>query len=263
MNSRAAVVVGALAVILIGGQAMRAQMTMQPTARPIVTAENEAWYLAGVPITVAGMTYHPAGPMVHFNANEMVRGGHFQGIPLYSRTTIEPYSVIFVPLAGGLMHPYERRRDGDLTGTVGSGVPSFPVVRDVERAGMDYAPGAGIVQAPAPPTQLGEAVDRIALADIPPSAAPAAVGTTGVPAVTPAGPLVTARRPQGLNGVFIEYDSQRYFSAGPAVAFDAARFTRVGEYRGFPVYQQQGEDRTLYLPALGGAPTVVAPYRAR
>lgn len=263
MNSRAAVVVGALAGILVTGPATRAQMTLQPTSRPIVTAENEPWYLAGVPITHAGITYYPAGPIVHFNANEMVRGGHFEGVPLYSRTTIEPYSLVFVPISGGLMHPYERRRDGDLAGTVGSGTPSFPVVRPTEQAGMEYVPGAGMVQAPAPPSQVGVAVDRIALAEIPPSVAPPPVGTTGTPALTSSGPLATARRPQGLSGVFIEYGSQRYFSDGPAVRFDEKLFTRVGDYRGFPVYEQQGQDKTLYIPPLGGAPGVVAPYRAR
>jgi hypothetical protein len=162
------------------------------------------------------------------------------------------------------MHPYERRRDGDLAGTVGTSVPSFPVTRPVEQAGLEYAPGAGMVQAPAPPSQVGEAIDRVALAEIPTVAAPAAVGTAGIqPPAPPPGPLVTARRPQGLNGVFIEYGNQRYFSDGPAVRFDESRFTRVGDYRGFGVYELAGHEKTVYIPAIGGAPGVVAPYRAR
>jgi hypothetical protein len=263
MNSRAAIVVGALVGILMAGPATRAQMTLQPTSRPIVTAENEPWYAAGVPIIVSGLTYYPAGPIVHFNGNEMVRGGHYEGVPVYSKTTAEPYSLVFVPIAGGLMHPYERRRDGDLAGTVGTSAPSFPVVRPVEQAGMEYVPGAGMVQAPAPPSQLGTPVDRIALAEIRPSLALEPTGTTGTPATTPAGPIATARRPQGLNGVFIEYDSRRYFSDGPAVRFDEQLFTRVGDYRGFPVYQQSGQEGTLFIAPLAGTPKVVSPYRAR
>ncbi len=120
-----------------------------------------------------------------------------------------------------------------------------------------------MVQAPAPPSQVGESVDRIALAEVPaPVAAPPAVGTTGVPARCRRVRSTTARRPEGLNGVFIEYGNQRYFSDGPAVRFDETRFTRVGEYRGFPVYGYQGHARTVYIPALGGSPGVVAPYRA-
>jgi hypothetical protein len=264
MNTRAAVVVGALTTFLLTGPAMLAQMTMQPTARPIVTADNEGWYVGGAPITFGGITYYPSGPMVHFNGNEMVRSGHFQGVPLYSRTTIEPYSLVFVPIGGGLMHPYERRREGDVAGTVGSVTPSFPVVRPVEQAGMmDYLPGAGMVQAQAPPSQLGEGVDRIALAEIPQTPATALVGTVGRAPAAPVGPLTTARRPEGINAIYIVYGTQRYFADGPAVAFDEKLFTRVGEYHGFAVYRHKGQDRTLYVSPLGGASGVLAPYRAR
>jgi hypothetical protein len=247
MNTRAAVVVGALTTFLMG-PATLAQMTMQPTSRPIVTADNEAWYVAGAPITFGGITYYPAGPMVHFNGNEMVRSGHFQGVPLYSRTTIEPYSLVFVPIGGGLMHPYERRREGDVAGTVGSVTPSFPVVRPVEQAAtMEFVPGAGMVQAQAPPSQVGEAVDRIALAEIPQTPASALVGTTGA----------------GLNTIYIVYGTQRFYADGPAVEFDEKVFTRIGEYHGVSVYRHKGQDRTVYLSPRGGKTEVVAPYRAR
>ena len=109
-----------------------AQMTMRPTPWPVVTAENEWWFLSGDPIAADGLVYFPAGAQVYFNPYEMVRSGYYRGIPLYSKTTIEPYSVVFVPVSGGLLQPYERRRDGDIAGTTGSTVPSFPVARDVE-----------------------------------------------------------------------------------------------------------------------------------
>lgn len=265
MNSRAGIIVGALAGLLVTTPATLAQMSMQPTPLPIVTADNEAWFQAGVPIMHAGITYYPAGPLVHFNRNEMIRSGHFLGVPLYTRTTLEPYSLVFVPLAGGLMQPYERRRDGDLAGTVGSTTPSFPVVRPAEQSGAEIVPGAGMVQAPAPPSQVGTVVDREAtqLAQQMPAATVLPIGTTSAPVISPRGPLATARRPQGLNGVFIEYGSRRYFANGRAISFDEKLFTRVGEYRGFPVYQRRGEEATLYLPPLSGASIIVAPYRAR
>jgi hypothetical protein len=263
MNSRAVFVVGALAGVLALGSAMRAQVTLQPTPPPIVTAENEAWYVAGLPINHAGLTYHPAGPRVHFNGNEMVRTGHFQGIPLYSRTTIEPYSFVFVPLTGGLMHPYERRREGEVAGTVGSVAPSFPVVRPMEQAALEYVPGAGMLQAPAPPSQLGAIADREPVAEPPVAADVPAVGTTGSSSPEAIGPLVSARLPEGLNGVFVEYDNRRYFSDGRAVAMDDKTFVRIGNYHGFPVYRRDGEADTVYIPPSGGAAGVVAPYRAR
>jgi hypothetical protein len=263
MNSRTIVVGGVLAGMLAVGSAPFAQMTMQPTPRPVVTGENEPWFVAGLPITHAGNIYYPTGPVVHFNANEMVRTGHYQGIPLYSRTTIEPYSFVFVPMGGGLMQPYERRRAGELADSVGSMTSSFPIVRSSEQAGMEYVPGAGMVQAPAPPSLVGTIVDRTAGDVVPQAAAASAVGTTGAEVPAPAGPLETARRPTGVNAVFIEYESRRYFADGPAVVFDAKLFARVGEYHGFPVYRQQGQDKTLYVPPLAGRTELVAPYRAR
>lgn len=263
MNSRVGIAIVAFAAVSLAGPGMRAQMTMQPTARPIVTAENEPWYLTGAPIVHAGITYYPAGAMVHFNANEMVRGGHFQGIPLYTRTTIEPYSLVFVPLAGGLMQPYERRRAGDLAGTTGSSVPSFPLVWPVEQSGLDYAPGVGMVQAAAPPLQYGVYLDRTEAGVGSGMTGSPAVGTAGGEALEPRGPVVTARRPEGVNGVYVEYGGLRYFADGPSVGFNPARFTRVGEYHGFPVYQQKGREKTLYLPATKGAEQTLVPYRAR
>jgi len=262
MNSRVGMLVAALSAMLMVPLAF-AQTTLRPTPKPIVTADNEAWYQAGVPITVAGTTYYPTGPLVHFNGNEMVRSGHFQGIPLYSRTTLEPYSVVFVPLSGGLMQPYERKRSGEIADTVGSLTPSFPVVRSGEQSALEYVPGAGMVQAQAPPSMIGEIADRegVGAAEQAPVVTPP-VGTSGS-RVTPRGPLVTARRPHGLNGVFIELDSRRYFLDGPAVAFDEKLFTRAGEYHDFPVYRHPGQPDTVYIPPVGGTPTLVTPYRAR
>jgi hypothetical protein len=74
---------------------------------------------------------------------------------------------------------------------------------------------------------------------------------------------VSARRPEGANGVYVEYGKARYFADGPAVAFDPARFARVGDYHGFPVFQQKGREKTLYLPATMGADATLVPYRAR
>ena len=258
MRSRApqfiAVVVALLVFQLIGSS----QATFRPTPEPIVTAENESWYLSGQPITYAGNIYYPTGPHIFFNPYEMVRSGDFNGIPLYSRTTIEPYSIVYVPLAGRLMKPYERRRAGDIAGTVGSTVPSFPVARSSE-------PGdpLGVAQAPAPPTQLapslGMAEGVVASSSVQAPAQPAA--TTGT--IPPPGPLVSARKPEGLDGMFVEYRDRRWFSDGPAVELDRTQFTRIGDYRGFPVYRKREDGRTIYVAVSLTAAEMIAPYSAR
>src|SRR4026208_699811 len=104
-----------------------AQISRPATPAPSVAAENESWYVTNEPVIFAGNNYYPAGPSIHFLPNEMVLSGFFRGVPVYTRTTIEPYSVVFVPVTGGMMRPYERRRSGDLAGTTGSSVPSLRV----------------------------------------------------------------------------------------------------------------------------------------
>src|SRR5918999_1602212 len=102
------------ALPLRGSPPFLAQLVSRPTDPPIVTAENDAWYRQREPVLFAGDFYYPAGATVFFNGNTMVRTGHYNGVPLYADTTVEPYSVVLVPIAGGLMQPYERIRGGDL-----------------------------------------------------------------------------------------------------------------------------------------------------
>jgi|RhiMetdeSRZDD1v2_1073273.scaffolds.fasta_scaffold95876_2 hypothetical protein len=236
-----------------------AQMTMRPTPVPIVTAENSWWYLSTEPITFAGSIYYPAGPEIYFNPYEMVRSGEFRGVPLYSKTTIEPFSKVFVPLPGGRMLPYERRRAGDLAGTTGSTAPSFPVVNPSEEM-MDPTT-YGIAQAAVSPTMYTQMIGS----DVPVSAGvvPAAVATSGVAYEPPRGPLMTARLPQGLNSVFVTYGDKQWFSSGQAVLLDTTRFRRVGDLHGFAVYAREGDENTIYVSVTTQTETLVAPYSAR
>src|SRR5438067_1553704 len=97
-----------------------AQVLSMPTPSPEVSAANTDWYARGEPIFFAGNFYYPTGPTVFFDGRVMVRSGMYNAVPLYTDTTIEPYSMAFVPIGGNVMRPYERRREGDLVGTVGS-----------------------------------------------------------------------------------------------------------------------------------------------
>jgi hypothetical protein len=255
---------GHIAVLVLTaalGITVRAQISLQPTPPPAVTAENESWYQSGTPISYGGNLYYPAGAITHFVRNEMVRTGTYGNVPIYVRTTQEPGSIIYVPLAGGLMRPYERPRSGDLAGTVGSTAPSFVVSLPSEE------PYTGLLQAPSPPTGVPVGTTGFIPtepAPEPPAAAPEPVGTTGPVLLSPARTRIqTAQRPVGLNTVFVEFQGTRWFSAGPAVEYSADRFTPIGEHRGFPVYQQKGQPGVIYLALLPGTPGLVGPYRSR
>ncbi len=248
-----------------------AQVSMQPTPRPLVTAESEGWYVAGEPITFAGTFYFPAGAQVYFDGNQMVRSGFYLGIPLYTRTTEEPYSRVYVPLAGGLMQPYERRRAGDVAGTVGSTTPEYPVVLPSEESGQAAVGMAGIAQAPAPPTMAP-------YANLPATAPranvivpPPPTGTSGTLAPPPAPRAASTRRgsgsalrPGALNGMYIEFDHARWFSSGPTTLLDPSRFTRIGDYRGFNVYRDRaGSPATIYVQLAQNVTSYVTPYSRR
>lgn len=267
--TRTAALVISCAIATCTAQPAAAQSTMREPGPSAVTADAEPWYLSGSPVTFAGRTYYPAGARMHFIPSEMVLSGEFRGVPLYSRTTIEPYSLVFVPVAGGLFQPYERRRDGDLAGTVGSSAPSFPVTLASEESLAGESPS--LPQAAAPPMR-GRITSAADLA-----AVPRPVGTTGssattgtaapttdVPSLAPSRPAAARRiphRPDAINGIFITYAGDRWFSSGPPVLFDASRFEVTGSREGFPVYRDRTAPRsTIYVPVAVGAAGLVAPY---
>jgi hypothetical protein len=88
-----------------------------------------------------------------------------------------------------------------------------------------------------------------ALREVP--AAPATVAPTSTAASSAPFRAVTspARRPRG-EGIWIEFGGARWYSAGPAVAHVAGRFTLIGQSRGFPVYRDNtGQASRVYIPA--------------
>src|SRR4051812_27528851 len=99
MYRRAFSAILVLAAVLLPGAAA-AQVMWQPTEPPLVTAENETWYRAGGAIEWNGALYYPAGAPEAFNRYQMARAGSYRGIPLYTDTTLEPYSIVFVPIGG-------------------------------------------------------------------------------------------------------------------------------------------------------------------
>lgn len=265
MNKAAHRIFAAVVMAVLTPPWLAAQVTVRPTAPPAVTADNEGWYRAGEPITFAGNIYYHAGPATHFLADEMVRSGFYKGIPLYSRTTIEPYSLVFVPIDGGRMQPYERRRAGEIAGTSGSTVATLPVEIPSAIARPEFSPS---LQAPAPPfvaspSPTDEPSAGAEVSSRPAPAAPAVpIATSGRVARSASTAPPRVRR-DAANAIFVEFDNAKWFSSGPPLTVDPRTLTRVGEWRGFPVYRDsQGKTPTIYIPIAQGV-EALAPYSRR
>jgi hypothetical protein len=249
-----------LMFLLLSGPA-DAQVTWQPTRPPLVTADNETWYRAGDPIEWNGDFYYPAGAVQAFNPYQMVRAGSYRGIPLYTDTTLEPYSIVFVPIGGGRMQPYERPRSGMLAGSVGSRAPLLPPGTP---GAFTVTPEGYVAQAPAPPT-FARGYEPTPEAPPPLSPAVPIVGTTGRGAslASPSPAATTGRIPRStkpsVTAVYVDYDGRRWVPSGRATALDAS-FARIGEYHGSPVYSRRGDSQTIYVRMSEG---LVVPFKPR
>ena len=197
-----------------------AQVFSLPSPAPEVTAANADWQIRGEPIFHAGSLYYPAGPTVFFDGKIMARTGVYNGVPLYADMTLEPYSIVFVPIGRNLMRPYERRREGELAGTVGSRPPSFPIQRDgdlsVRSQRGDESGAAGPdARAGSHPEAYGHGT-----ADVDMSTACSTVREHHECSRRAGATAGRQRRsaPAGNDGVWIEFEGARWFSSGQAVA---------------------------------------------
>jgi hypothetical protein len=241
---RPVVLAGFLSCLVVTSS-VAAQVLDRPTPKPTRTAVNETWYVDREPIFVAGDYYYPAGASVFFDHNTMVLSGFYGNVPIYVDATLEPHSLVFVPIGRGLMQPYERRRAGDIVGTTGSRAPSFPVQKDAE-AMLGQMPDYD-------PTSSLSAVTPSRTIHDPVAAEPAPLPGQGI--------VRTARPPRATDGVWILFKNTRWFAAGPAVVFDPTAFERIGEYETFSVFRARGGlGDVIYIPSREG---LVAPYAKR
>jgi hypothetical protein len=273
MRARATVLFLSVAVLFpTVGNAQVYQFRSPP---PEVTAAGAVWQVNSVPIIVDGLVYYPTRGFRMFDGQVMAQVGLFEGVPVYADTTIEPGSVVYVPVGRDRMREYERRRSGELAGTTGSRVPAFPVesasaeaLRN-ERVGaigttgaIEPSPRAGGADAaaalePALYSSAGTSgsVDRLAESSLPAAEA----SDRFVPRRTS---IESIQRPGAVNGVWLELDGARWYSAGEAVPFTPDRFEPAGTYRGFPVYREKGGDANrIWVTAVQDGP--LAPYVRR
>jgi hypothetical protein len=222
-----------------------AQVFRFRTPPPDVSAAGAEWQISSEPIIVGGLTYYPTRGFRLFDGQVMAQTGTYDRVPIYSDTTLEPYTEIYVPLGNGRMRIYERRRE------------------------LEYAATTGTDQTVAP-------TDRLAQTSEDTYGSPRAVGTGGWLIPRSSGSSMTADRDRphrttiltavphagDVNGVWLDYNGARWFSSGPAVLFSPERFEPVGEYRGFIVYRERtGSGDELWVASVKDGP--LAPYRRR
>ena len=275
---RHALLVGVLCSIVATARESSAQIHYRDTPPPVNVSAGAAWRSSGQPLFYAGAYFYRAGTTVFFDGRIMRPAGSDSGVVFYSDVTQEPYSIIYVPIGNGLTQPYERVREGELAGTVGSRTPSFPVDLEIEQSGDVQMVPVGNVGADGARSRsgLGRRSDRrraATAATQSATSAPTEFSAVGVEMFVPPnrqgtflGPVIgngsLTSSPAGTTSVWVEFEETRWFSAGPAEVLDAARYSQVGELHGFPVYRERGSanDRIYVRVTPGG---LVAPYRRR
>jgi len=250
----------AAGVLLLLPQLGHAQAYWRPTGPPPVTAAAAPWQVNGEAIFYQGGFYYPTGPTEFFDGNALLRTGNYEGIPLYENRFLETNSIVYVPVGGGQMRPYERRRYGVLGGTVGSRTTWFPIQRDVEMS---------LGQTEPPPARFRLTSGRAQWDWPKPVVAPEppplmSLGGRQAPSASPAQVIRQVPTRETTNaGAYVEFEGVRYYTAGRAVRNQPDVFTRVGEVRGANVFRAtRGADRrTIFVEAVPGG--ALAPYARR
>ena len=209
------------------------------TAPPEVTAAAADWQLNSQSIIVSSTIFQPTRATRMFDGQVMVQVGVYQGVPVYADVTLEPNSVLYVPVARNQLRVYERRRDHELAATTGSQTPSLPVQNSARARAEERVVGT-----------TGSIV-------------PAGVGSGNAIPHPPRSVMETIQRPRhGMNGVWLDFVGVRWYNSGVSASYSADRFSKVGEYRGFPVYvETAGNKDTIWVQVTKGGP--LAPYSQR
>ena len=229
-----------------------AQSSRVPTPPSPVSAGGAEWQMNSEPLVVGGLTYYPTRGFRLFDGQVMVQTGTYEGVPVYSDPTLEPYMEIYVPLGSGRMRVYERRREGELAGTTGSHVSALLLETP------SVSPRSDRQFATARAVELGDGVGTSG------TIAPRAVSDSAfLPqrARSRRTAVITVVPHSGeVNTVWLDFNGARWFASGAAVSFSPDRFEPMGAYRGFPVYKDKiGGSDEIWVSVVKDGP--LAPYR--
>ena len=184
---------------------------------------------------VGGLVYYPTRGFRFFDGQVMAQTGIFDRVPVYADTTLEPFSVLYVPVSRDRLREYERRRDPRAGG---HDRQPGAVLSGAEPLG----PGAARKAPPERPGRL-DTSSQFAANDrarserraLPPAPEPSAVGTAGTFEPRAAAPVAngrhraphparpklaeSAQRPSGPNGVWLDFNGARWYADGAATSF--------------------------------------------
>jgi len=234
-----------------------AQVYQFRTPPPPVSAQYEAWQFNDEPILVNGLIYYPTRATRFFDGGIMSQVGVYRRVPVYADVTLEPHSVIYIPVGRQLMRGYERRREGELAGTTGSRTPAFPVevASPFTAAPRELRPDDLAFTV----ATSGSAEPLAVRAVTPSGPEPAAAKDVPKPARTH---IESIPRPRDNDGIWLEYAGARWYADGPSAVFDGNRFVQIGNYRGFPVYRDKNRGaEEIWVRVVADGP--VAPYVKR
>src|SRR5215217_2445448 len=97
-----------LSITVLFPKTGNAQVYQFRAPSPEVTAATADWQVNSAPIVVGGLVYYPTRGFRFFDGQVMAQVGIFGGVPVYADATIEPGSVIYVPVGRDRMREYER-----------------------------------------------------------------------------------------------------------------------------------------------------------
>ncbi len=212
-----------------------AQAYQVGTPVPEVTAADAEWQVASDPLVVQGLLFYPTRETRMFDGQIMAQIAVYERVPVYADVTLEPFSIIYVPIGGRRMRAYERKRS-----------PSSPVdiAASTTAEPRPVATGGSIV----PPAMIDRTTSTASRASNLPR-------RTRIETIPP--PL-----PATKNGIWIEFNGARWYNHGAAVSYSPDRFAPVGQYHGFPVYRDRNSaSGEIWVQIVKDGP--LAPYQKR
>ena len=173
------------------------------------------------------------------------------------RTTIEPSSIVFVPLAGGFDAAVRTPPHGGTAGTTGSSAPSL----SGRHPAAAWSPPARSCRPPPPPmvvSPMAFGADGRAI-PAPRRRLAVTVRVSGCGHRRVASPAARAPKPRTPAGRRRQTASSSSSTAraGSAAARPRSstrrRFTRIGDLHGLPVYTARGREATIFVPVAARA----------